>query len=374
MFSHRNKLRVEVVGDWSRCSRGNFWPEVLTELDRRRLVPNTTRLYPLADWTWHPAPGLWRQQLVRVPGESLLQHLDCCDVLILNWDVANGDPDFGADLAMRWFSHRRPEILHWVRERGGILIIEGEARLGVPAQASYDAVLGQFQVQVCGEADALRPRRQVERNGTRCKMTNAARFPALADTSAAPFIHLQSLTARQRSFDDMFPGTAGLMLSPFLSTGDWQLLYRGWFRWNPFRRKRMPWVPFAKTADRKFNHPTMLVAKHGTGAVFVSTMFLASSNQLQLVEAMLRCHGDVARLPDPPRRVLFVRKWILSNVVPLIAAVAALLLGRQLGWDQAVGGNEVLRLGFLALLALAVAIVAKLRHRLASFVREVTGR
>ena len=373
MATRDGELRVQVVGDWGRCSRGNFWPELLAELNDRRLVPNVASVYPLADWTWHPAPGKLRQQLVRVPGDSLLMQLIDRDVLILNWDVANGDPDFGADLALRWFSHRRPEILHWVRERGGILIIEGETRLGVPSQASYDALLGAMQVEVCGEEDQFRPRRQVERNGTHCKMTSRARVPSQIGTSASPFIHLQDLTASKRTFEEMFPGAAGRMLSPFLSTGDWQLLYRGWFRWNPFIRKRLPWVPFVRTADRKFDHPTMLVAKHGLGAVFVSTMFLASSKQTELVEAILRCHGDVARLPDPPRRIVFLRRWVISNAIPLIAAVAAVVLGRQLGWGV-VGGNEMLSFAILAVLGVGVAILAELGKRLRAILRDMSGR
>ncbi len=27
------------------------------------------------------------------------------DVLVVNWDAINGDPDFGADRALQWFSH-----------------------------------------------------------------------------------------------------------------------------------------------------------------------------------------------------------------------------------------------------------------------------
>jgi hypothetical protein len=374
MTTTDGRLRIEVVGDWGRCARGNFWPELLAELDKRHLVPNTVRAYPLADWTWHPSPGIWRQQLVRVPGSSLLRHLLQTDVLVLNWDVVNGDPDFGADLALRWFTHRRPEILHWVRERGGLLIIEGEARLGAPSQASYDALLGELQVEVCGPADQYRPRRQVERNGTQCKMTSRARIPPRAETSANSFIHLKDLRASKRTFEEMFPDQAGKMLSPFLSTSDWKLLYRGWFRWNPLSRKRMPWVPFIKTGDRKFNHPTMLVAKHGLGAVFVSTMFLASSKQLELVEAILRCHGDVGRLPNPPRRFLFLRRWVLKNVIPLIAAVAAVVIGQELGWDDVLGGNELLRFMFLALLGIGVAALAGLRKRFWAVLRDISGR
>lgn len=365
------ELRIQIVGDWSRCRRGNSWLDVLKDLDRRRLIPNTADVYPLADWVWQPVPDRRRQRTTPVPGESLLQILFDTHVLILNWDVANGDPDFGADLAMRWLTHRRPELLHWVREHGGILIIESETRLGVPAQGAYDALLGESQVVVCGEEDPLKPRRQIERNGSQCKMTGRARTPTY-------FTHLKNLSARQRSFDEMFPGIAGRILSPFLSVGPWQVLYRGWFRWNPFKRTRLPWVPFVKTADRRFNHPTMLAAKLGRGAVFVSTMLLASSGQSELIEAMLRCHGDVDRLPDPPRRIRYIRKWVLQNGPPILAGATAALIAQNLaGWQGIFGGPELLRdfLRFVLLagLAVLVAVIVYLIPRLRRLIRDAVG-
>lgn len=367
MHQNNGELSVQIVGDWSRCRRGNFWPEVLSELGRRQLVPNRTSVYPLADWVWQPMPDHQRQGEAGVPAESLLQQLLDTNVLVINWDVANGDPDFGADLAMRWLTHRRPELMHWVQEHGGILIIESETRLGVPAQPAYDALLGESQVTLCGEEDAQRPRRQVERNGSTCSMTRRAR-------EAAHFTHLKELSARPRSFDEVFPGAGGEMLSPFLSFGPGGgEIYRGWFRWNPLRRTRLPWVPIVKTSGRQFNHPTMLAAKSGRGAVFVSTMLLAGSGQIALIEALLRCHGDVDRLPDPPRRIRFLNRWVLQNGIPVLAGVFAALIVRLQNWQNILGVPDVLRFVFLSVLAVLVAILVGLLPRLRRLVRDMMG-
>lgn len=367
MERNHRELRIEVVGDWSRCRRGNFWPEVLGELNRRQLILNRTSIYPLADWVWQPMPDRQRQRKVGVPPDSLLQHLLDTNILIMNWDVANGDPDFGADLTMRWLTHRRPELMHWVREYGGVLIIESETRLGVPAQPAYDALLGESQVTLCGEEDALHPRRQIERNGSICSMTRLAR-------ETDHFTHLKELSARTRPFDHVFPGAGGRMLSPFLSFGPGRgEIYRGWFRWNPFKRTRLPWVPLVKTADRRFNHPTLLAAKFGKGAVFASTMLLAGGGQTALIEAMLRCHGDVERLPDPPRRIRVLRVWVLRNGIPVLAGVLAALVAQQQILPDTPQGEAVLRFIFLSALAALVAALVALLPRLRLLVRDMRG-
>lgn len=371
MQADHRELAIEIVGDWSRCRRGNFWPEVLSELNRRQLILNRTNVYPLADWVWQPLPDRQRQRKAGVPAESLLQHLLCTHVLIINWDVANGDPDFGADLTMRWLAHRRPELMHWVQESGGILIIESETRLGVPAQPAYDALLGESQVTLCGEEDALNPRRRVERNGSICRMTRRAR-------EATHFTHLRDLSARPRSFDEVFPGAGGKMLSPFLSPGPGRgEIYRGWFRWSPFKRTRLPWVPIIKTGDRRFNHPTMLAAKLGKGAVFVSTMLLAGSGQTALIEALLRCQGDVDRLPDPPRRIRILTMWVLKNGVPVLAGVLTALVVQQQVFPGSPQGQgfllRVLEFVFLSVLAALVAIFLRSLPWLRRLVRDIRG-
>jgi hypothetical protein len=175
------KLRIQIVGDWSRCSRGSFWRGILDDPDERRPVPNAIHTYPLADRVWHAAPRNCRQHVIPVPHRPLLQYLDTCDVLVLNWDVASGDPDFGADLAMRWFAKRPQKSCIGSESAGGSSLLKVKQALGVPAQDSYDGLLGLSQVEVCGPEGALRPRRNFERNGTLFKVTRAAWAPASFD-------------------------------------------------------------------------------------------------------------------------------------------------------------------------------------------------
>jgi hypothetical protein len=219
-------------------------------------------------------------------------------VLIVNWDAANGDPDFGADLTLRWFEHRQPEILLWVRS-GGVLIVEGQARLGVPVQRVYDALLGPGEVLVSGPEDGLDPRRDSRRAGKRCQLTARAAasplFGYLADTLAPS-------DEPRWGFDDLFPDWAGRVLSPDVRSNDWNVLYRGWFRKNPLPRGQLKWIPLLVTGDGFWRHATLSAAAVGDGAIFASTMFLASTGQDRLVEALLRCHRSYRTstpLPQP---------------------------------------------------------------------------
>tara|TARA_R110000868_G_scaffold411709_1_gene707839 strand:+ start:1665 stop:2864 length:1200 start_codon:yes stop_codon:yes gene_type:complete len=74
--------------------------------------------------------------------------LDGYDVIILNWDVANGDFAFGADLTLNYFETRgRDEIVRWANG-GARIVIEIQATAGFPSQQCYDAILGAGSVRV----------------------------------------------------------------------------------------------------------------------------------------------------------------------------------------------------------------------------------
>ncbi len=125
-----------------------------------------------------------------------------------------------------------------------------------------------------------------------------------------------------RDHDQMFPpDTAGKLVARFLRRGQWPMLYRGWFRRQPLRRRRLGWVPIARTAGRRFNHPILLVARSGAGAVFASTMLLASSRQLGLIEAMLDTHGNADLLPTPWRLSTWLSRHKLDVLLPLLVAI-----------------------------------------------------
>ena len=96
-------LVITIARDWERCRRGVLWPQCLDEVGG---ITTEVRHYGVAD------------EIERLANPDkkkfFVEEIRSCDVLIINWDSANGDPDFGADFSRRWFEHRRPERLSWV--------------------------------------------------------------------------------------------------------------------------------------------------------------------------------------------------------------------------------------------------------------------
>jgi len=241
-------------------------------------------------------------------------------VLIVNWDAANGDPEFGSHLALQWLEHRRPEILLWVRD-GGILIIEGQAVLSVPSQRAYDGLVGPFELPVCGPEDPQNPARQGARIGDRCRKTKRA--PTASGFDNVP----DKMQIRgDQTQAALFPGAAIDLLTAHIRNTAWdRALYRGWFRrvlpWN----RSLPWVSIVETADRDLgkNHSTMQVAKVGQGAIFATTMFLATTRQDELVLALLNCaNRNTAHLPRPALIVDQLQKRWQAGLTFLAGIVA----------------------------------------------------
>jgi hypothetical protein len=233
----RATLRVMILVDSIQCHRGYFWDDIRPELERITRHTIELRPYPLAN-----------------SAQFFVEEIEHYHVLVINWDAINGDPDFGSDVVLRWCEHRRREMMLWVH-RGGVLIIEGQATMGVPTQRAYDAVLGPGELRVSGLEDALQPGLETKRSGRYGRMTSLAR-------QAAPIKHLalQDLSSAHvtRTYDQMFPGVAGRLLTPERADRhppEWNLLYRGWFapRLPKLRgRSQLAWVPIAVTSRRKW--------------------------------------------------------------------------------------------------------------------------
>lgn len=118
----KHSLRVVVVVDPEGRARGQFWKQEIdlynsSDLARDGRSAELLGLVRLADDVLLPHVGYDR---------FLINLLPQADLLILNWDVLNGDPSFGGDVALCWLEHYQYVIRSWVYD-GGILIIEGQA-------------------------------------------------------------------------------------------------------------------------------------------------------------------------------------------------------------------------------------------------------
>src|SRR5215217_7113158 len=222
------------------------------------LVLNDSGPYPRACFWEHALHRLGHAVKLRSlvdPDEFFIKELNQYQVLIVNWDAINGDPSFGSDAALRWSEHRHPEVRWWVQSKGGILIIEGQARLSVPTQAAYDALLGPGQLRVSGPSDPSQAGIEEKRVGKRCRVTGRVG----PNTPLGPFKGRElSSDQQRRTFVDMFPGAAGDLLLPLAPTDvsgrerGWNSLYRGWFTPRlprPLGRWRLNWVRLVETAN-----------------------------------------------------------------------------------------------------------------------------
>lgn len=71
------------------------------------------------------------------------------DILIFNWDVANGDATFSSERTQQLLQrHQRHGHLDNFVRNGGILILEAQTSHWRPDQKSYDSVLGEGEVRV----------------------------------------------------------------------------------------------------------------------------------------------------------------------------------------------------------------------------------
>lgn len=355
-------MAVTVLSDWTMCHRGQFWKQCLESTK----VPHTLRLHSLAEQ--HLA---WTDRVHPEPGTLFLEILGRTSVLVLNWDSVNGDPDFGSDLALRWFTHRRLEVLAWVRA-GGIMVIEGQATFSVPVQSAYDAILGPSEVRVSGPESRFNPDLQHRRCGSQGRLTvRAHNSPLFSEVSAL-------INRKSRPVTEMFPDPAYRVVGE-VAGQSWEHLYRGWFRRTQLRQERLQWVTLARTVGRlsfvrcQLNQTILRVAKLNRGAIFVSTMNLASSEQSTLVRAMLLSHGRTDQLPGGGEGAGRARRFAVSVVVPIVAAIAAIRIAAVIAGHNREVITSVSRVVLTPLGVLAVSVIVAALGWLRKLVREFRG-
>ncbi len=318
-------FKIVVVVDPAGRQRGVFWPAEIAYYNAAKDLRSRYNLPPAQK---EPVLVELANDVQRPHNEHvfLLHHLPSADLVIVNWDALNGDPSYGADVAARWWRHYRTNIWDWVYE-GGILVIEGQANRDIPVQESYDALLGEQEVLLSGMEDSLHASKQEHRRvGRACRAMRSAKATELFPQGMPPeYRHVD------RSYEELFPDTSDKDLPAGLRSPEPTLLWRGWFRRWRFRRTRFTWTPLLKAAEKgPRNYPTLLVATHGAGAIFVSTMQLAlGQKNPYLLAAFLRARSDHDSLPKPGPRT---KQWI---ELPAAAAVIVATVLYVYVWPEA---------------------------------------
>jgi hypothetical protein len=305
-------------------------------------------------------------------------------VLIINWDAANGDPEFGAHLCQRWLEHRRPEIIQWVRN-GGILLIESQTILGVPSGPAYDAIVGKGELPTSGVDDPTNPLKSVEPRSGRvaCK---TKRFP-----KGGGFAAVDDQIVSVNAYPDIpaFPAsTTGLLIEALRKAAPGPFLWRGVFRRTLPYTRELPWISIIETDDKElYRQSIMKVAKLGNGAIFASTMTLAGTGQRELVDAIIRCaDGHNEHLPGPVAAVERVEKGVKLFLTLFGGAIAGLIVGStgpiparlKTGLSRIWQGSDQNLEGWIRLLLVPIAIGLvflgyQLYRKIRKFTRNVLG-
>jgi hypothetical protein len=139
-------LKVAIVCDRSEPARGRpcRWLAAIEQLDRADLAPRTV--------------AVSEEMRTSNPALTLFDR-DATDVLILNWNVLNGDPVYDADRTLAFFQHYASDLEHWLAT-GGILILEAQTAASRLQQQSYDVVSahGAFPLRVHRSVHTFRGR------------------------------------------------------------------------------------------------------------------------------------------------------------------------------------------------------------------------
>lgn len=325
-------IKVGIIVDWERSSRKCMWDAVLKDIAEDHYLDLKLTHYPMADLIVRKISADGKEQIPAIQENQ---------VLIVNWDAINGDPDFGAHLALRWFEHRQPELLLWVK-KGNILIVESQAVLGVPCATSYDAIAGRGELMVSGKWDTQNPMEFRERIGSVCEKTK--RCPSdngfeLVDN------RVETNESSPLSSAEMFPNGALKLLTNEIRGLQWnKILYRGWFRRVPPMQANLPWVSILRTTDRSSwkKQSVMKVAKIGKGAIFATTMCLAATKQTRLIHALLDCRaGNTAHLPEPAPYWQKLERYSRSILTVSSGAVAGLLVGAFTDVGEAIASSHL---------------------------------
>ncbi|MGY1638662.1 hypothetical protein ACI78V_18600 [Geodermatophilus sp. SYSU D00742] len=353
--------KVTVVVDREGRCHADFWTPLLEQLTRDKQFETEVRRLSLADWL-----AVSQNDAGPTPWQVIESSTD---ILIINWDAVNGDPDFGGDTALRWFEHRQSAMRRWLND-GGLLIIDGQAVEGVPHDRYYAAVVGEGEVRLSEREDPTNPDRERNRMRGGCRMTRLGR-------GAPGFEGLDDVTPRQNlRFEELYPsGAVGRLVPRYLNEIDTsKLLYRGWFR-RRLPSRTLRWTSYVRR-DKHWprNFPTLLAAKYGKdrgkekGIVFASTMMLAATHQVPLIRGMLCAHGHVPELPEPGAFRRGVERYAPKLAAGLLSGILLYYLAAEEGLGK-VALSVVVGLAVTVVLDL-LPWIGRSAHRL---VRAFTG-
>lgn len=204
------------------------------------------------------------------PGGPEFLDFNAYDAIVLNWDVLNQDYWFRGEVTAAMINRASLGFLPKWLERGGLLVVEAQCRHWIPSQEAYEVALKKpgFRVSIHDYYDA----------------TLGTAFRAVKRYANHPFLrHCDPQCVH------VFKGDVNRTASWFPSWLKHDAVFHnfdpcrthsGGFSWiGP------EWLPLLRC--RFSGLPVLLCQVVGRGAIVVSTMYLASSGQSEIIRGVL---------------------------------------------------------------------------------------
>jgi len=209
-------------------------------------------------------------------GPAKLKDVQKYDVIIIKWDAANGDHNFGSDDIANQLEHNKPDLKEFIKN-GGVLIVECQSNNWLPSQKTYDVILNSLgSIKVYDDqpsSTGFYVRRVGLPHTSIFKQDYSVNddHPILKNLSEKIY-PLPNLNKKQEPWFKPLDSVSSDVLCKTYPNK----VYVGWF--TSFSRE---WRPLLYDEDHE--HAVMIWRPFGKGAVIASTMFLASSFIPQLL-------------------------------------------------------------------------------------------
>ncbi len=241
------------------------------------------------------------------------------ELVIVNWDAANGDIITGSDDTLFYFMTRGEDRKNILLHNGGILLCEFQGgNKGILHQTAYDAIFGKAEIAVC-QANLSEPNES--RHGPTAQVVWQYRnHPIVKGLPKTLATHYKECGARVINFTPNVDEMYGFKYRA-------SILWHGWFQWW-----KKGWIPLL-TAELPESHPyrkrwfaprpAVLLAKcEDNGLFLASSLWIAISN-LQEVADKIRS-VDISTIREFHNRVLIKRA--IGDVAILIGLVGLFYL------------------------------------------------
>lgn len=240
-------------------------------------------------------------------------------LLIINWDAANGDPLYRADVTLAYLQTRGRVPIGRFLNGGGVALIESQTAQSRPVQESYDAIFDRREVTVSSVS------RYEHAAGAEAYVIPGALSHPVVSIFNTDHVGIEaSVTNRTNIFVNVPEEIRG---APGLRGSDGNINQMLWFGW--FTDWTVDWMPLLYVrVGGKERYPVLLSKAVGNGLVLVSTMWLSlAQTRLSARIAEVARSEKLRKEAIALHRHVWRRRRAIDTLLGLLAAGALVAAG-----------------------------------------------